>query len=286
MEANDSIYVASDVRRAVERTADHLLRQHETGKGRDGNANSIASSTNQDRLTAAPCHADGIADGLLASNDLEGDIDSASRSQLPNMCNDLVSAWNRMRCPQLLGEAKPLGVYINGDDLGRAADPRSLDDVESNPATSQNRYGISDMDLGSVHSGAKPGEHPAADKSRHGNVNPVCYLHDSVGWYDAATRERTETGHVIDRPLQPAEASRAIEQRPSRHRAARDLAQRGLSAQAVEALTALGQPGQHDPITRVNIGDTLPGFDHRTRTLVAQNDGERIGKGRVVDGDV
>ncbi len=91
---------------------------------------------------------------------------------------------------------------------------------------------------------------------------------------------------MIDRPLLPAEASRAIKQRPSRHRAARDLAQRGLSAQAVEALTALGQPGQHDPVARANIGDTLPDLDHRSRTLMTQNDGERIGKGRVVDGDV
>src|SRR6266849_241529 len=157
-------------------------------------------------------------------------------------------------------------MHINGDDLGRAADPCPLDDVEPNAA--------------------KPRQHPAANESGNGDVDPVCHFHSSVGWYDAAPRERAQTCHVIDRALLPAEASRTIKQRAPRHRTARYLAQRRLSAQAVEALAALGQPGQYDPVAGTDVGDTLPDLDHRSRTLMTQNNGERIGQGGVVDGDV
>src|SRR6266567_2253796 len=65
IQPHDSINVTSDMRGAVERATNHLLGQHQTSKGRDGNVDPIPSSSHQNRLAAAPGHADGITNGFL-----------------------------------------------------------------------------------------------------------------------------------------------------------------------------------------------------------------------------
>ncbi len=114
------------------------------------------------------------------------------------------------------GELELLRPRVDGDDPGRAGEPRSLDDVRADAAAAPHGHARALLNVSGVRDGAVAGEHRAPDeRCRVERHIPADADGRGLG-HDRMARERRDRVEVMEgRPVQ-AEAARPVGQRPLR----------------------------------------------------------------------
>src|SRR5215467_8732235 len=164
-EVDEQRHVGPLVARSERRAREHALLEKQPGI--DGQPRAGGADAYDDAGAAAMRRGEGLLDGLLRANHLEGEVDTADATQrLYTRDRILLRGVHDVGRPELLRPLQLLRVDVDGDDLARAYHARRLDGIEPNAAAAEHGHAGTRRHLGPIEHGTGAREHAAAHEAR------------------------------------------------------------------------------------------------------------------------
>ena len=192
-----------------------------------------------------------------------------------------------MRHPEPLRELALGRVEVDADDDVGPHQTQALDDVETDPAETEDHAVRARLDLRGVDHRPDAGSDAAPDVADLVERRVLAHLRQrNLGQHRVVGEGRRP--HVVKYGVPAdAEPAGAVGHHPASLGLADRLAEVGLAAQAVVALSALGGVEGDDVVARLDAGDARADLDHDSRALVPEDGGEQpfgvgAGEGELV----